>query len=182
MGFHLRDSRSTIPNNKNTRSYSVVDPALFVIPNTALWLFSNNPKHSINTVFVERIFWAKFLLLTKLTLPNKLTHVADGLQFPTTANSWVVQLNTNSMLSDTRVHVVTSLPSDDYTLITSTTLFRSSIWLERELSDFTNIHFTGLLDTRRLLLDYFEEKQVCQSHVSNDKNFNNNLYDISLNF
>lgn len=182
MGFHYRDSLSAIPNNKNPRSYSVVDPALFIIPNTALWLFSSNPKHSINTVFVERVFWAKFLLLTKLTLPNKLTYIADGLQFSTAACSWVVQFNTNNMLSDTRVHVVTSLPLDDYTLISSTTLFRSSIWLERELSDFTNIHFTGLLDTRRLLLDYFEEKQVCQSHVFNDKNFNNNLYDVSLSY
>ena len=118
----------------------------------------------------------------KIQIPNKLLYVADGLQFPTAVGSWVVQFNTNGMLTDSRLHLATVLPVSDYSLITSSTLFRSSTWLERELSDFTNIYFSGLTDTRRLLLDYFEEKQVCQTHVSNDKNFNNNLYDVNLSY
>jgi Ni,Fe-hydrogenase III component G len=36
----------------------------------------------------------------------------------------------------------------------------SSVWLERELSDFSGLSFFGLIDTRRLLLDYLETKQV----------------------
>ena len=59
-------------------------------------------------------------------------------------------------------------------------VYASCVWLERELSDFTNINFIGLTDTRRLLLDYFEEKTLWETHISNDKNYNNTIYDILL--
>lgn len=181
MGFHFKDlSHST--HKLHTSNLYHIDPTMFLLNTTSIWLFTTNPKHSVNAVFVERVFWAKLLLLMKIQVPNRLFYVVDGAQFPATATNWVVQFNTNTMLSDTRVHIITSLPVNDLTLTTTSTLFKSSTWLERELSDFTNIYFDGLVDTRRLLLDYFEEKQVYQSHVSNDKNFNNNLYDVSLNF
>jgi len=32
------------------------------------------------------------------------------------------------------------------------------------------------------LLDYFELKANCQTHINNDKNFNESLYDIMLSY
>jgi NADH:ubiquinone oxidoreductase 27 kD subunit len=39
-----------------------------------------------------------------------------------------------------------------------TQVYASSVWLERELSEFFGIYFSGLLDSRRLLLDYTKPK------------------------
>jgi len=64
------------------------------------------------------------------------------------------------MLSDARSSVVTKLSTKNFSILTTSTIYHSSIWLERELSDFTGIDFKGLTDTRRLLLDYFEDKRV----------------------
>jgi len=62
------------------------------------------------------------------------------------------------MLSDNRCSVYTNVSRDDFSLLTITSVFKSSVWLERELADFTGLNFIGLLDTRRLLLDYFEQR------------------------
>ena len=53
---------------------------------------------------------------------------------------------------------------------------------KQEGNNFTNINFVGLTDTRRLLLDYFEEKASWSTHISNDKNYNHILYDITLSY
>lgn len=86
------------------------------------------------------------------------------------------------MLADERVTVHTSVRPSSYFIPTVSTIYKSCVWLERELSDFTNINFLGLTDTRRLLLDYFESKQAWSTHISNDKNFDNTLYDVCLSY
>lgn len=86
------------------------------------------------------------------------------------------------MLIDERLNVVTRVPVKLLKISSLSSVFRSTEWLERELTDFTGFNFCGLTDTRRLLLDYFEERQTYQTHVSNDKNYNNVFYDISLAF
>lgn len=75
-----------------------------------------------------------------------------------------------------------SLTDNHFSVITISTLIKSILWLERELSEFSGLRFLGLADTRRLLSDYFEVRGVSQTHVGNDRFFNNNLYDVFLNF
>lgn len=64
------------------------------------------------------------------------------------------------MLFDNRTNIHTVIALKDFSLNSVSSVYQSCIWLERELSDFTNINFIGLTDTRRLLLDYFEKKAV----------------------
>jgi hypothetical protein len=118
----------------------------------------------------------------KLVVPTNLPYVVDGVQYKAGLTNWLVQFNTNTMMSDNRAAVYTLLPASSLALVSTSKTFASSVWLEREISDFTGINFLGLVDTRRLLLDYFEPKQVWQTHISNDKNFSNTLYDVFLVF
>jgi NADH:ubiquinone oxidoreductase subunit C len=145
-------------------------------------LFSNHPKVSLQVFFVEKSFWAKILLLSRLTLPNSLTYVVDGIQFNNGPNEWLVQYNLSTLLTDSRIHVYTEITKFTYSLTSISKIFKSATWLERELGDFTNIYFEGLTDTRRLLLDYFQEKQGWRSHISNERSFNNNFYEVTLNY
>ena len=93
-----------------------------------------------------------------------------------------MQFNLTTMLEDERLSLYTTVSQTDFALTTTTTIYPSSVWLERELGDFTGLNFLGLVDTRRLLLDYFEPKMSWQTHISNDKNYNESLYDISLSY
>jgi Ni,Fe-hydrogenase III component G len=82
------------------------------------------------------------------------------------------------MVDDTRLSIFTCLSSLSPQVNSVSTVFSSTVWLERELQEFSGISFLGLSDTRRLLLDYLEHKGFCQTHLGNDKNFNNNFYDV----
>lgn len=119
---------------------------------------SSDRKYFNSTIYVDKNYWAKFFSMTKLSVPSKLPVVVDGAQYSIQSGNWVFQYNLTHLLSDNRCSVYTNVTRDAFSLLTITPIFKSSIWLERELSDFTGLNFIGLLDTRRLLLDYFEQK------------------------
>ena len=154
----------------------------FLVNQYLMVLVSNDSKYFNNILYLDKNYWAKFFTLTKLTFPTHLTAIVDGIQYSSTQSEHTVQFNTTQFLNDTRLSVYTNVPRVDYCLPTTSCVYKSSVWLERELSDFTGINFTGLVDTRRLLLDYFEPKMGWQTHISNDKNFNETLYDIMLSY
>lgn len=156
-------------------SHFLLNQYIFVV-------ISTDRKYFTNTIFVDKSFWAKFFTLTKLNIPEQLTVVVDGLQYNSGANTWVIQFNTTSLLNDSRCSAYTTIGTDNLSIITVSHVYKSVVWLERELSDFTGINFVGLVDTRRLLLDYFEEKAVWQTHINNDKNFNETLYEVTLSY
>ena len=166
---------------KGSTSLCVFSPQ-FLLSDSFFFLSTNSTRYSYKTIFVSRLFWVKFFFLSKLQIPCLLTYIVDGIQYKPSSVKHIVSINLNNMLSDDRLTVVTSLPVVDTSLTTLSNLFLSTTWLERELSDFSGITFSGLVDTRRLLLDYFEDKQIWQTHVSNDKNFNNTFYDSFLSF
>ena len=85
--------------------------------------------------------------------------VTDGVQFLSSTGSWVLQFNYSDNLSDVRTQLFTSLNNQLFCVSSVSSIYSSCVWLERELSDFSNINFLGLCDTRKLLLDYFEDKQ-----------------------
>lgn len=152
----------------------------FLLNQALVCLSHTNAKYFTNHFYVNRSLWARFFLLHKIDLPYRLSYVVDGAQFCTPNNTWVLQYNLNNMLTDDRITAHTTIQNTALRVASVSPIYKSCVWLERELSDFTNINFLGLTDTRRLLLDYFESKQVWQTHISNDKNFNNSLYDVLL--
>lgn len=154
----------------------------FLLNQTIVCVALNTCKYSAQQVYLNKALWAKFFLMFKLVVPTNLPYVVDGVQYKAGLTNWLVQFNTNTMMSDNRAAVYTLLPASSLALVSTSKTFASSVWLEREISDFTGINFLGLVDTRRLLLDYFEPKQVWQTHISNDKNFSNTLYDVFLVF
>lgn len=154
----------------------------FLLGKTLHCLVSFNARYHSPSFYVDEALWAKYFLLHMLYIPSTFEYIVDGLQYKSTKSQWIVQFNLNAMLSDARSSVVTKLSTKNFSILTTSTIYHSSIWLERELSDFTGIDFKGLTDTRRLLLDYFEDKRVWQTHISNDKNYNNVLYDVCLAF
>ena len=116
--------------------------------------------------------------MTLLDLPNSITYVVDGLTFVSQPTKLVIQFNLNKMVDDSRLSILTCVVNLSPQINSISTVFPSTVWLERELQEFSGISFLGLSDTRRLLLDYLEHKGFCQTHLGNDKNFNNNFYDI----
>lgn len=57
-------------------------------------------------------------------------------------------------------------------LSTISTLFKSTLWVERELQEFYNINFYNLKDSRRLLTDYTYQKSL------NNKEYKTTSFDL----
>lgn len=170
-------------NNKSSNSNFGDLFIPYFLLNQHLYILSPNSNNYFNYLyFVDKRCWARFFAVSKIHVPTKLNILVDGAQFSLNADTWVVQYNLVHMLNDNRLSVYTTIHVGDYSLPSLSTVYKSCIWLERELSDFTNLNFLGLKDTRRLLLDYFEIKSNWQTHVNNDKNFNEALYDIMLSY
>lgn len=146
---------------------------------TLFFSATDSDRYFEGVFFLDKGHWAKFSLYSKVVLGGS-TYIVDGAQFSSSTEKWSFVFNFNSMLWDCRFSCVTFVTNSFFCLPSCSYSFKSVVWLERELSDFTGLNFENSLDTRRLLLDYFEDKQVQQTHISNDKNYNNNLYDISL--
>jgi NADH:ubiquinone oxidoreductase subunit C len=146
------------------------------------FIVDSNSRHFSKSILIDSKLWFRFFYMCLLNLPNCLNHLVDGLIFLTKPTQLVIQYNLNSMLSDSRVSVVTSIDSNTPSILSISTILYSATWLERELQEFSGITFLYLIDTRRLLLDYLEPKSFWQTHLGNDKNFNNNLYDINVTY
>lgn len=142
---------------------------------------SNSRYFSLNC-YVDRGFWFKSTLSFFLNLPVTLFYIIDGIQFKGNYCTITVQFNYNTMVTSDHYIFSVSLPNTSLELLSLSTIFNSTTWLERELSEFSKLLFKGLSDTRRLLSDYFQPKMVIQTHTGNDKFFDNNIYDICLAF
>lgn len=154
----------------------------FLLSQTSYCLFNSQTKYFCKIFYVDKNFWFKNFSLSRLHANAPLTYVVDGSQSRLNADLWALSFNSNNMLSDERALFLTRVSTKSFFISSLSRLFPSTIWLERELSDFSGLSFLGLTDTRRLLLDYFEEKKVWSTHISNDKNYSNVLYDITLSY
>ena len=182
MGFTAQSASYANNNVFNAQASFSNSLHYFLLHQSLSCLVSTDAKYFTKNFYLSKSFWVKFFLLNKLEVPHNLPIIVDGAQYTPNAITWVIQFNLASMLLDNRVSVHTVVSPKDFSLSSLSVVYHSCIWLERELSDFTNINFVGLTDTRRLLLDYFEKKASWQTHISNDKNFNNVIYDISLSY
>ena len=133
-------------------------------------------------MYVDSLYWLKPFLSPLLSVAHKGFYIIDAVQYKSINSSLVIHYNTTTMLNSNHLNIFTIIYNNNLKLSSISTLFNSCTWLERELSEFTGVVFLGLSDTRRLLLDYFEYKQVWQTHINNDKFFSSRLYDITLNY
>ena len=173
-----------------TKFFYTAEPTLPLVGNNdflvsssySYFLYSNTQKGFTNSICISQSRWANHFFNYILRLPVNLVHLVDGAIWFSNPLQATIQFNTNNMLLEDRETLITSSQVSALYNDSISKIIPSSVWLERELSDFSGLSFFGLIDTRRLLLDYLETKQVWQTHLGNDKSFNNSIYDISVNF
>lgn len=92
------------------------------------------------------------------------------------SNYFLIDLTCNSIQVTS---VLSNLPKNNFlvTTVKNTTsidslspIFRSAVWLERELKEFSNIFVKSLIDIRRLLTDYCTYKDAHQVYKTNSYN------------
>ncbi len=157
-------------------------PEIFLVTDGVFTFYTNQAHHISQSYFTEKPFWVKLALYSFLNLPNKLPYLVDGIQYTHTGDNFILQYNYNFMSTDVRLHLYTTISSSSFFCESLSTVYPSSVWLERELSDFSGLIFQGLTDSRRLLLDYFQHKQTYKTHTDNDRTYNNTSYEVLFNF
>jgi NADH:ubiquinone oxidoreductase subunit C len=153
----------------------------FLLP-LKYFIVDSSSRHFSKYIFISNEFWFRFFYTFLLNLPNFLNHLVDGLIFVTKPTQLTIQYNLNSMVNDSRISILTNIDKNSPNILSISSIIYSAVWLERELQEFSGVSFLYLSDTRRLLLDYLELKGSWQTHLGNDKIFNNNIYDINLNY
>jgi NADH:ubiquinone oxidoreductase subunit C len=144
-------------------------------------LYSRNSKYYLYSFFTEKVYWSKLFLVKKFAKTHILNYVVDGIQYRSN-NNLNIQFNCSSMLIDSRLHLYTTISSLDFKLASISRTFPSTLWLERERAEFTNMVFYNSSDTRRLLLDYFQNKQEISTHSNNEKSYSNLYSDVVFNY
>lgn len=89
-------------------------------------------------------------------------------------------LNVTSFLTNLRINLHLSL-NKKLILPSLSKLFMNTVWLEREIIDFSGISIFGLRDTRRLMLDYLQKREYPNTLKVYDFTYNhfvNDLYTI----
>lgn len=167
-------------NSFSNKFYNFIDLVNFLSYDSILIFFKHN-LYLLNIIFyVKSLNWFRHFLLSRLCLPNNLTFIVDGAQFVNNPNNTVILFNSNSLLIDNSFSVYTDINYFNYSLNSLNILFKSSIWLERELSDFTDMTFIQTKDTRRLLIDYTEIRADFDTHGNSLKTYSNMLYDLYI--
>lgn len=105
-------------------------------------------------------------------------YIVDAAQFSNTLKTSTLVYTLNCMLDDKVFNINIDINRDLYIVSTLTTLYKSSIWLERELSEFTGLVFSGSLDSRRLLMDYTDCKGSTTIQNLDLKIFSNSWYEV----
>lgn len=184
MGFNFHFFKTVSKANSCSKQLQTPNfpTNLFLVANVVSVLFSSGNKHSMQTVYVDKSYWPKVALLSSISLPNSLPYIVDGIQFTSQVSKTQVQYNLNNMADDSRLSIYTEIDSKDLFLPSVNNVFPSSTWLERELCEFTGLLFIGAVDSRRLLLDYFQNKQQWKTHTNSDKSYSNVSYEFVLNY
>ncbi len=182
MGFNFRCKKIfATAKHSNSLGRNTTSDHLLLVSSSILSTYNVNQRYFLQLIYVESISWAKFFVGQRCDLKSILFYIVDGAQFSVN-NGITVQFNCNNMTTDLRLNVYTSIEKFAPRLSTVSLTYQSVSWLERELSDFTNIFFQNSPDTRRLLLDYFQPKQDYPTHISNERSYSNLYYEVILNY
>lgn len=86
-------------------------------------------------------------------------------------NSKLLISTYSCFLTSERLNILLPV-KNNVNLFSISSLFKSTIWTERELSEFNNVNYVSLKDSRRLLTDY------TNSHSINVNTFKTTSYDL----
>lgn len=116
----------------------------------------------------------------RICTPNSLYYILDGFQFLSKPNHIVYTQVINSLLQDTLFTFNVDINSSSLSIQSVSGFFESASWLEREISEFSGAVFVGNSDSRRLLLDYVDDKGVKSTHSSTWVDFSGTYGELLL--
>lgn len=161
--LNKKNKKIQLKDNKLVYKSSTVLSNLFLLKN----LINIENKSYYNFEFLFRITnsnYIKSILLLKSSLNENYFKVDTT----TSNNSYIdtyASFNTNEKITLT-------FSVNNFPIISTSQIFLNSLWLEKEIKEFNNIHYINLLDSRRLLTDYFTNFKV------NNNNYKTDGYDI----
>ena len=133
------------------------------------------------TDFIAASQMQKVILYKKLQIPANLYYLVDAAQC-CTCHETSFYYSFTTFLTDKRELLVVSASTNVFQVPSLAATFKSAVWLERELSDFTGLSFKGLTDTRSLLLDYLDVKSQQVTHKLGATNYSPINYEVVTNY
>lgn len=119
--------------------------------------FKSNTLNNINTLSVEVTTKRQILyhILLNTNLMSLYTYIDASCYY--TKKYFIYISSFSCLYTNNRVNFYAKTKATNHPIIfSSSSIFLSSQWVERELREFFNIFIVNLTDTRRLLTDYME--------------------------
>lgn len=123
----------------------------------------------------------KLTLYKKLQIPTTFYYLVDAAQFCSEISA-TIYYNFTTLLTDKRELIIVGASAQFLDIPSLSSILPGATWLERELSDFSGITFSGLTDTRALLLDYLEVKRPQLTHTQKATSYQNFVYEVKISY
>ena len=123
-----------------------------------------NSKNNLSIYFTENIYIYSTLFLKNM-LTNLYANIDKNFLFNTKYRHLLSHFS--CFLTNERITINTTI-SNKLKINSISSFFKSTQWTERELTEFNNIMFKGLLDSRRLLTDYTYNKNISNISYKTD--------------
>lgn len=166
---------------------SQIDRKTFVTANFLPFLGSTttiygclNSSVGFYSFFFRKNFLHASVAHLRICISNHLYYILDGFQFLSKPNHMFYTQVVNSLLQDTLCTFNVEVCSSSLSIQSVSRFFESAGWLEREISEFSGILFVGNSDSRRLLLDYIDDKGVKSTHNSTWEDFSGAYSELLL--
>lgn len=144
---------STI-NNLKKRDFFLGFELFYIYSNINLKFLKKNIFTYFNFNLVTSINSFFYILCISLNSITNLNFILLELySYKNLQNTYIVY-NLLSLLKDNLLILNTVVFKKNFSLLSSSLIFKNAVWLEREVIEFSDLYFQSLLDTRRLLLDY----------------------------
>ncbi len=171
---------SKIYNFKNSKKINYnFNPELFLLHSFVV-LSALNTNTTLNVVLIQKSKWWHFFFYKYLFNIQSQVSITDGVHYYTLPTQLTLSYIITCLQTSTRTLAFTKIDQISFECPTLTHLFKSTNWLERELSDFSGLYFTNSKDTRRLLLDYTVSKKQPQTHQLWELNYSPQFSEILL--
>lgn len=123
---YIKSSSTTSKGRIDSESFLNFFP-YFLLNQHLSVLTTSNIKYFTQTLYVNKNAWARFFLLTKLSVPSTLMLVVDGAQFSRSFNNFVIQFNLSNVISEDRTSVYTNVFTHNFSLLSVSLIFNSCI-------------------------------------------------------
>lgn len=140
------------------------------ILNLQLTNFKYSKINNIFNINIQKNIFFFFFLINKKNLNSYLFYILDSLLINNNNNK-TLYISYQSIYFDYKVLIETYIKNEIQSL---SHILKGTIWIERELKEFSNIPYSNLLDTRKLLSNYN------YNNILSYNNYNNIINDIKI--